>query len=455
MPEPRELLKLADQCVKCGYCLPACPTFRLQHSEAESPRGRIALIQGWLSQELAPTATLFQHLDQCLECRACEAACPSLVRFGTLMDGARIIRQGRRLWWQRGPRQLWLGALSRPGWLAVFAWLGAALRHLGLWRWLEPRWPGLALMQRLGQTLRAPRQPQRLARHPQAPANQQQADAIADNRAATASQQAAELPERAPPQPPVALFLGCIARGTQGATIDAARRLLDQLGIAYQEPAQQGCCGALQRHHGFAAEADRQRARNAEAFRGLTLVGFASACVLELQGDSGIDAQEICAFLADSRALAQASPRPLPARVLVHEPCSQRLLPGGASAIYRLLGQIPDLVVEPLPGNDSCCGAAGTYLLEHPRTALALLAPKLEAVRTRHPDYVVTTNSGCALHLAGGLAAAGLDIPVLHPIELLERQLRHQGASPQPHHRPTPKTPGFAGPKPKTPVPSV
>lgn len=473
MSEPHELLKLADQCVKCGYCLPVCPTFRLRHTEAESPRGRIALIQGWLSRALAPTPTLFRHLDQCLECRACESVCPSLVRFGTLMDGARMIRQQRRPWWQRWPRQLWLGALSRPRWLAALAWLGPVLRRLsalpslGL-PWLEsaglrsdrlqskglesaglesagleangleasglaPRWPRLAMMQRLGRRLHAPCRPRAPASPVQASRHPRQAVTLGDSNAVSAAHQREPAPPITTAHPPLGLFLGCVARGTQGETIAAARRLLERLNIPYREPARQGCCGALLRHHGFAAEADHQRSRNAEVFRGLRTVGLASACVLELQGEREIDAQEICAFLADApaldQALARVAPRPLAARVMVHEPCSQRLLPGGAGAIYRLLEKIPDVVLEPLPGNDSCCGAAGTYLLEHPRTALALLAPKLAALRALRPDYLVTTNSGCALHLAGGLAAAGLEIPVLHPIELLERQLRPSGWS--------------------------
>ncbi|MBK1649411.1 (Fe-S)-binding protein [Rhabdochromatium marinum] len=399
-PEPDALLQLADQCVKCGYCLPACPTFGLEQTEAESPRGRIALIQGWLNAELPPSRVLFQHLDQCLECRACEAVCPSLVRFGDLMDGARALRQARRPWWQRGLRQRWLQLLSQPRWLGLFAlwgWLTRLGAHLRRPAWRMQRWPGLRIMGRLSTRWHLPRQPQRATPSTTTPSNT---------------------------VPRIGLFLGCVARGTQGASIDAARRLLTQLHIPYTEPQQQGCCGALLHHHGFVEDAAHQLAQNAQAFRGLTLVGFASACVLELQRHEALRAEEICHFLIASGALTQVAPRPLTARVWVHEPCSQRLLPGGASAIYQLLALIPNLELQPLAGNDSCCGAAGSYLIEHAHTALALLEPKLQALRAQPPDYLVTTNSGCALHLASGLAAAGLDIPVLHPIELLERQLR-------------------------------
>lgn len=411
MPEPDTLLKLADQCVKCGYCLPVCPTFRLERTEAESPRGRIALIQGWLTQDIPPSPILFRHLDQCLACRACEAACPSLVRYGSLMDGARTLRQARALWWRRWPRQTVLTLLSQPRWLALLAPFGQFARWISQKRPFQARRPRLALVLRLGSALHAPRQPRAVSRtHHTSPF--------------PAAPYPAGPATPTPADKRLGLFVGCVARGTQGPTIDAARQLLALLSIPYQEPPTQGCCGALLRHQGFATAADCQLARNAQAFSGMTLVGFSSACVLELQTSEVLTAREICEYLATAPALAQAAPRPLAARVLVHEPCSQRLLPGGASAVYRLLGRIPELTVAPLPGNDSCCGAAGTYLLEHPHTALALLEPKLEVLRDLRPDYLVTTNSGCALHLAAGLAAAGLDIPVLHPIELLEQQLR-------------------------------
>lgn len=396
------LLRLADQCVKCGYCLPVCPTFRLHRSEAESPRGRIALIQGWLSGELAPSAGLARHLGQCLECRACESVCPSLVQFGDLMDGARALRQARRPWWRRWPQRLWLKAFSEPDWWRPVVPIVRLSHHFGVSSRLAAavrrRWPALTIALRLTAFLERPRKAR--GDHPPGPPE------TSANREAS-----------------IALFLGCVARSTQGATIDAARRLLQKLAIPYDEPTDQGCCGALHRHHGFDAEADVRLRVNAQSFAGKRLLGFSSACVLELRQHGQLDAFEICQFLVEQPEFLRARPRPLRARVLVHEPCSQQLLPGAAAPIYRLLSAIPELAVQPLPGNDRCCGAAGSYVLEHPRIALELLEPKLAALRGERPDFLVTTNSGCALHLAAGLQAAGLAIPVLHPVELLERQI--------------------------------
>ena len=98
---PDQLLTLADQCVKCGLCLPHCPTFMLLGNEADSPRGRIALIQGWASGGLAMSPALARHLDGCLGCRACEAACPSLVAYGRLIDGAKAARLDAKPAWRR------------------------------------------------------------------------------------------------------------------------------------------------------------------------------------------------------------------------------------------------------------------------------------------------------------------------------------------------------------------
>jgi glycolate oxidase iron-sulfur subunit len=109
--------------------------------------------------------------------------------------------------------------------------------------------------------------------------------------------------------------------------------------------------------------------------------------------------------------------------VLVHEPCSHRNQLGGNTDVYRVLARIPGLRVAPLPDNALCCGAAGTYLLQHPQTARALLGDKLAHLARLQPKILVTTNPGCALHLAAGLREVGLSIEVCHPLELIARQL--------------------------------
>jgi glycolate oxidase iron-sulfur subunit len=203
----------------------------------------------------------------------------------------------------------------------------------------------------------------------------------------------------------------------------AVLQVLAQLGHPLVVLSGQTCCGAIHRHNGDPEAAARLLAQNRAIFAGRQLVGFASACVAELREQGQIDAIEICRFLLELRWPEQARLAPLPATVAVHEPCSHRNLLRDQGAIYALLGRIPDLEPIPLPGNERCCGAAGTYLTEHPATALALAQPKIDALQALQPAYLVTTNTGCALHLAAQARAAGLDTEVLHPVELIARQL--------------------------------
>ena len=402
------LLRLADQCVKCGYCLPHCPTFRLYRDEAESPRGRIALIQGLLTGELDDSERLGIHLGNCLECLACEPACPSLVQFGALMDGVRAERVARLPRWRRFLLRLRLDLLSNPRALAPLALLSGLYRRMGL-SWLLARLGLLrggrmAVLDGLARQLRWPHR----LRMPAA--------GEVGHRDAEIETGGVE----------VALFLGCVSRGLQSSTAQAALDVLQRLGIAVRVPDEQSCCGAMHRHNGHGDAADALLTRNRAAFArpgftDCTVVGYASACVAELQ--QGLNAMELCRFLVDAHWPEALSPRALPEQVAVHEPCSHRNLLRDTAAVYELLARIPALEVFSLDGNDTCCGAAGTYLLQHPNTAQTLADDKIRHLAARSPRYLVTTNTGCAAHLAARIRTAGLAIEVLHPVELIQRQL--------------------------------
>lgn len=394
-PSPQELLRLADQCVKCGLCLPACPTYAKLRNEADSPRGRIALIQGWLTGDLEMTTTLAGHLDGCLTCRACEPACPSLVAYGRLADGAKAIRVEALPYWRRMLRRIWLANLSNARLTDALGRLARVYRLSGLARLLE-----LALLARLKHL----RPYHRLAT----------AMGLTARRITPIEQPNADLD----------LFVGCMGSSAQGAAIEATLKVCERLSQRVRIPSETACCGALMRHNGYPDEADERRANCARIHAGRTLVGLASACIAELREDPVLrDTQELCEFL-DRAAWPEALKlQPLPLRVLVHEPCSHRNLLGGNAAVYRLLARIPLLEVEPLPGNDRCCGAAGTYLLQQPDMADALLRDKLAPLSDLKPDVIVTTNPGCALHLAAGIREAGLTVEVCHPVELIARQM--------------------------------
>jgi glycolate oxidase iron-sulfur subunit len=389
-----KLIEATDQCVKCGLCLPHCPTYRLARDEAESPRGRIALIQALATGALPPSERMDAHLASCLECRACEPVCPSLVTVGAIMDQARARRTQTMPPWRRWAKRAWLGALASPSFMRLTSRLAAPYRAAGLGRLARraglPGLPGPYAYARLAEGLHPP-------------------------------------PRWDGPEPAgveVALFLGCVSEVTQPAALSAAALVLHRLGLRVSRPAGQGCCGAMYRHNGFPDEADTLLGRNADALPGPPLVGLASACVAELRTHPGLaHAQEICTFLATVPWPDGLELTPLPVDLLVHEPCSHRNQLGGNADVGRLLSRIPGLKTAPLPDNALCCGAAGTYLLQHPRTAQALLRDKLAHLARLRPQILATTNPGCALHLAAGLREAGLSIEVCHPVELIARQL--------------------------------
>ena len=399
-------LSATDRCVKCGLCLPHCPTFRLSGIEADSPRGRISLMQAMDSPDVSWSPGLFRYLDRCLECRACEAMCPSKVPFGQLMDSARTRLEAQR---QRSLPGRWLRAAG----LAMLT-SPARLKLLGL---------GLGLYQRLGlQDL--------VTRLPGLPPGLRRLNRLLPARHAAA---AAPLQETAETRGTVELFRGCIASLIDAHTLAAARRLLQQLGYRVDVPARQGCCGALHQHNGDPRTAARLAEDNRIAFGDSNhpILVTASGCAAQLldygtlYGETGVSQRvsDILHFLlAHERTALQFSP--LPQTVAVHVPCSHRNVLGQAQDILAILDWIPGLRPLPLNPQGGCCGAAGSYLLSQPEVADQLRDDMLEPLAASGARLLVTSNIGCSLHLQAGLKEKGLDIAVLHPVVLLARQLQ-------------------------------
>lgn len=408
-----DLLNLADQCVLCGLCLPACPTYRVARNEAESPRGRIALARALASGTLAPTAAALTHLDQCLGCLSCERVCPSGVQYSRLIDRHRQLaaappdRLQRVLYAliARPQRLRRLAQLSQG--LRLSAWLSPLIRRLagqraGLARWLA-RIPPLPSMAGL-----APR--------PMRPH-------LAGS-------------ERGR----VGLFFGCVASAFDRDTHAAARTLLTALGYRIIEPPAQGCCGALPQHAGHTIIAGTLAKATREAFvaEGVdTVLVSASGCYGALRdlafADSGIMVREIGEFLAKDMESGTLSFAPLPLKAALHRPCSLDNRVRASAAARTLLQRIPQLEISDLPPEPRCCGAGGMHFLRYPHIADPLRDERLEQVDALGPDLLLTSNIGCRLHLADGLRTRGRGIEVLHPITLLARQLDSHGTRPARH----------------------
>ena len=391
----RQLLAEADRCVKCGLCLPHCPTYRLTRDEGDSPRGRIALIQALLGGALDSPA-LQRHLDRCIGCRSCESACPSGVRYGLLIDSAR----------SRGPRsgrdRLINGLVAR---LPYHPGSGRLLRfyqHSGLQR--LARLGGGSRFRRLDDLL------------PELAAAEPWREVYPAQGARTGR---------------VGLFTGCIGRIADRQALDAAIHLLTRLGLEVQVPADQACCGALQQHNGDPGAAAALAARNRAAFggRGLDAVIYlASGCGTQLHdypqlgGALAPPLFDVSRFLCDRPWPPGLEPAAFEGRVLLHTPCSQRHAIGQPDAALALLQRIPGIDLRTF-AEPSCCGAGGAYLLSQPEMADRLRQQTLDAIAATAPDILATSNTGCAMHLAAGLRQAGSPVQVLHPVELLARQL--------------------------------
>lgn len=403
-------LKDTDRCVMCGMCLPQCPTYGKTRNEADSPRGRISLMQALDRGRLPMDAHLLAHLDGCLGCRACEAVCPSGVPYGALIDATRAELHARR---PRGPRARLLARLAR-----------AFVEHRGARRMAATclRLAQAGGLMALAGALRI----DRLLGMARARALLPRLTRGWRYRGHAAGDAGAR----------VALFTGCAGEVFDVQTLEASARLLERLGFDLRVPEAQTCCGALYQHNGEPARAAMLAGRNAEAFADPSLeavISTATGCGAQLAEYAALypgtadalaaKAQDISAFLARRGALEGRRFAALPKRVAVHTPCSlAHVLKGGAHPL-ALLRHIPGIELLELPAPGRCCGAAGTYMFTQPEMSDALLEDRLTQLRTLGPDLLVTSNVGCALHFKAGLARTGLEIEVLHPVTLLERQL--------------------------------
>lgn len=393
--DPHEhIIGLADACVKCGLCLPYCPTYALDRVETESPRGRIALSRHAVDGSVAPGTDLRAHLDHCLGCLACERVCPVPVHYGALLTAYRAALPPA----SPRPRRM-LRLLTRPGWVRA----GAALaRATGASHWMTP-----------------------LARRvlPRSSALRAAISLLPGLPAAASNRTTIAVPANA--RGTVALFGGCVQGALEREVQDAAARLLRAAG--FEVTRIDGlCCGALAAHTGdsvdAAAKARRVRATCEEC--GVdTLLTATPGCLGTLREDlPGAQVDDAMAFLdLHGEAL---SFDPLERKAVLHLPCTQVNVARADGAVRRLLARIPGLELDVLPTRGMCCGAAGSYMLEFPERAVAQRQRVFENLPDPLPPLLLTANIGCRLHLGAGLQERGTPIEVQHPLMLLAQQLK-------------------------------
>jgi glycolate oxidase iron-sulfur subunit len=406
-------------CVHCGLCTAACPTYVVTGNENDSPRGRIYLMRGVTDGRLDLSSEVRRHLELCLDCRACETACPSGVQYGKLIEPFRVAMDATDTsgkshdWFHRWilfrlfPYPARLRASLAPARWAQLLGLDRAARGLGLLRLLPPR------LRQLVDMLPPIKRP--------CPVLPEFLPAIGPRRAR------------------VALFTGCVGDAIFRETNWATARVLQRNGCEVVVPRSQVCCGAIHFHAGSSEPACEFAGANLRAFN----VDDVDAVVVNIAGcgamlkdyghhwhDDQTDARahfatkvrDVAEFL-DELGLVQPEGS-IDLTATYHDACHLGHAQKIREAPRRLLAAIPGLKMVDLPETELCCGAAGTYNLTEPEMSAQLSRRKLANILSTGARAVVTGNAGCLLQIAREARAQGEKLWIAHPIELLDLSYR-------------------------------
>lgn len=409
-----------SRCIHCGLCLNACPTYRELGVEMDSPRGRIYQMIQVERGRLPLGESFVRHIDLCLDCRACETACPSGVEYGRLVEAARgqIEQHYRRPVLERVLRHIFFRqVLPHRRRLELAGKLIRLYQRSGLERAVLASgvlklFPGrLASVARLAPRMESPFFTERLGTVVRAVGTRRYR---------------------------VAFFAGCIANLSFARLNDATVRVLARNGCEVVIPAAQGCCGALHVHAGLRDLARELARRNIETF----LAGGFDAIVTNAAGCGSVlkeypqlfeevdretldsaqafgaklkDVTEFLAAIDFNRELGT-----IQARATYQDPCHL----GHAQRIRKvprtLLGAVPGLELIELKESEVCCGSAGIYNVVHNEMAERLLAGKMRRIDETGASLILTANPGCLLQLRAGVAQSGNPRRVLHVVELLD-----------------------------------
>lgn len=394
------LLKSLDQCVVCGLCIPHCPTYPISQREGDSPRGRIALMQGLISDKLDDVEHATDAIDRCVGCRACETVCPAKVPYGAALAEFRLIGPSRERKAGMGER-LAKSMRRHP----------LVMRAAGIAARLALRIPNRRFKtSRLGRLARYAAGPLRKTKAPQGPVTNQGAKGS------------------------VVLFPGCVVPAMAPATVTAAQTLLNRLGYGVVMPRRTTCCGALNLSEGDLPGMTRNLGavdKLAADHPDSPIVSLAAGCssqvqlypsILPLEGAPLAWTARFTDFMVFvEQALAATDCRFVKSdlKVAVHEPCSLRHGLKQTGITERVLKVIPGIQLTALPRNAPCCGAGGSTLLSHPEIADPLAQNTVDALLAMAPDVIVSANIGCAMHLQAELRRRGNPVAVVHPVEIL------------------------------------
>ncbi len=417
-PDPN----LIRECVHCGFCLPACPTYMLWREEMDSPRGRIYLMKMAADGKVDTMDRDFvEHFDRCLGCMSCMSACPSGVDYGKLIEATRaqierhhdrglLERAYRRLIFEIFPHPARLRLLAIPLWIYQVTGLRSLLHKLGIIKMLPARLQEMeALMPEISSSALRSQMPEKIAA------------------VGTARKK-------------VGVVLGCVQRVFFSEINAATVRVLTAEGCDVYIPPQQECCGALAAHTGREPQALDSARKLIDAFAPLNLDAIvinAAGCgsnvkeyghLLRDDPKYAAKAREFSAKCRDiSEILGELEPRsprhPLSLRVAYQDSChllhAQRI----RKQPRELLKAIPSLELIELPESNMCCGSAGVYNLLESATAQQLGERKARHVINSQAEALVSANPGCLLQISNELKKANRAIPTFHIVELLDASI--------------------------------
>ena len=415
------LLSDLQNCIHCGFCLPVCPTYIATGQELESPRGRLHLMRAVIDGKAEATDRLLSHLDLCLQCRACETACPAAVPYGRIMEDARAATMARGV--TRRPVGWSLRAvllrqvIARPRVLGALFSLGRAYTRSGLQARVRGSWRGAV------------------------PARMRDLEAQLPVLDSPAYRRRGTLTSNAAPRTRVAMLTGCVHGELYPGVHEATVRVLARLGCEVVAPPAQRCCGAMHAHAGD-AEAARDLAReNIAAFEAAgvdAIIVNAAGCgaamkeygrLLRNDAAWAPRAEAFAAKVRDVLEFVALQPfaeglGEVDLDVTMQDACHLAHAQRIREAPRTILRAIPGLRLTELKTPDRCCGAAGLYSLVQPAMSRAVLAAKLEDIEASGASVVATANPGCTLQIETGLRRSGGDVAVRHVIELLDQSYR-------------------------------
>jgi len=410
------------ECVHCGLCLAQCPTYSLAGNENDSPRGRIYLMRALADGRIQAEPSIVHHLDLCLDCRACETACPSGVHYGPLIESVRtrIAQQTDRAPKSLADRLLHYflyRVLPYPQKLNRWLHVARLAQATGLDGFLRSS----GLLERLPASLRGMLEMLPPLDEPCEPLPTHAAPPDGEARAR------------------VLFFSGCISESIFARTNRATLRVLLANQCEVFCPPEQNCCGAIHYHGGYRDEAVAMAKANIDLFERfadrvdvvVTNVAGCGAMLKEypelLADEPGYAdrarrfaarVRDISEFLAELPLLPP--PHPWNITVTYHEPCHLVHAQQIRSHPRELLRAIQGIRLVELPESDWCCGAAGTYNLTQPAVSRYLAERKLANIDKTGARIVVTGNAGCLLQLMQHARRTGRNLHFVHPVDLLD-----------------------------------